>query len=126
MKFEINGDTITSITLWNTDVYKIVKKIPRGFFVWNIGDNMGSDEYIPLCQDLYPEIEDDYNINHDNLMAIKLSTEEVMALRAAAGWGINSIETARKALNSRRRGYISDKKRENACKTIAIFERISE
>lgn len=73
MRFEIKGDTITSETLGKTDIYKIVKKIPFGFYVWNIGENMGSDEYIPLCQDLYPGIKDDYSINSDTLRAIKLS-----------------------------------------------------
>lgn len=37
-----------------TDIFEIVNKIPVGFFVWNIGENMGSDEYIPLAQDLKP------------------------------------------------------------------------
>lgn len=72
MRFEVKDDTITSEVLGKTDVYKIVEKIPFGFYVWNIGKNMGSDEYIPLCQDLYPEIKDDYSINPDTLKAIKL------------------------------------------------------
>lgn len=110
----------------NTNVFKIVEKIPSGFYVWNIGENMGSDEYIPLCQDLYPEIKDDYSINCDTLRAIKLPKEEVELLREAAGWGVNSLETARKALKSRRRGCIAEKKSENARKTIDIFKKISE
>jgi len=126
MRFEIKGDTITSETLWKTDIYKIVKKIPFGFYVWNIGEHMGSDEYIPLCQDLYPGIKDDYSINSDTLRAIKLPKEEVELLREAAAWGVNSIETARKALKSRRHSYTAEKKRENARKTIDIFERITE
>lgn len=126
MKFEVKDDTITSESIWNTDIYKIVEKIPLGFYVWNIGENMGNDEYIPLCQDLYPGIKDDYSINRDTLRAIKLPTEEVMLLREAAGYGVNSLETARKALKSRRRGCIAEKKRENARKTIDIFKKISE
>lgn len=126
MKFEVKGDTITSETLWKTDVFKIVKKIPFGFYVWNIGENMGSNEYIPLCQDLCQGIKDDYSINPDTLRAIKLPKEEVELLREATGWGVNSLETARKALKSRRRGCIAEKKRENARKTIDIFERITE
>ncbi len=110
MRFEVKDGTITSETLGKTDIYKIVEKIPFGFFVWNIGENMESDEYIPLCQDLHPEIKDDYSINRNTLRAIKLPTEEVELLREAAGWGVNSLETARKALKSRRRGFISDKK----------------
>lgn len=126
MKFEVKGDTITSETLWNTDIYKIVEKIPFNFYVWNIGKNMGSDEYIPLCQDLYPGIKDNYSIDPDTLRTIKLPKEEVELLREAAAWGVNSIETARKALKSRRHSYTAEKKRENAHKTIEIFERITE
>ncbi|DAB25391.1 TPA: hypothetical protein CPT81_00015 [Candidatus Gastranaerophilales bacterium HUM_20] len=126
MRFEVKDDTITSETLGKTDIYKIVKKIPFGFYVWNIGENMGSDEYIPLCQDLYPGIKDDHSINFDTLRAIKLPKEEVELLREAAGWGVNSLETARKVLKSRRHSYMAEKKRESARKTIVIFERITE
>lgn len=125
MKFKVIDNIIVSGNL-NTNVFKIVEKIPSGFYVWNIGENMGSEEYIPLCQDLYPGIKDDYSINCDTLRAIKLPKEEVELLREAAGWGVNSLETARKALKSRRRGCIAEKKRENARKTIDIFKKISE
>lgn len=126
MRFEVKDDTITSETLWKTDIYKIVEKIPFGFFVWNIGENMGSDEYVPLCQYLSPGIKDDYSINPDTLRAIKLPKEDVELLRESAGWGVNSLETARKALKSRRHSYMAEKKRESARKTIVIFERITE
>lgn len=126
MRFEVKEGTITSETLWETDIYKIVEKIPFGFFVWNIGENMGSDEYVPLCQYLSPGIKDDYSINPDTLRAIKLPKEDVELLREAAGWGVNSLETARKALKSRRHSYTAEKKRESARKTIVIFERITE
>lgn len=126
MKFEVKGDTITSETLWNTDIYKIVEKIPFNFYVWNIGKNMGSDEYIPLCQDLCPGIKDDYSINSDTLKAIKLPKEEVELLREAAGWGVVSLKEAEKALKSKRHSYIAEKRRESAHKTIDIFERITE
>ena len=126
MRFEVKGDTITSETLWKTDIYKIVDKIPFGFYIWNIGENMGSDEYVPLCQDLHPEIKDDYSINPNTLRAIKLPKEEVKLLRKAAGWGVVSLKEAEKALKSKRRSYTAERKRENARKTINIFERITE
>ena len=126
MKFEVKGDTITSETLWNTDIYKIVKKIPFNFYIWNIGENMGSNEYIPLCQDLYPRIKDNYSINPDTLRAIKLPKEEVELLREAAGWGVVSFKEAEKALKSKRHSYIAEKRRASARKTIDIFERITE
>ena len=126
--FKIENNKIYSASTLcdRIDTFKIVGKIPVGFFIWNIGENMGSDEYIPLCQDLYPGIKDDYSINPDTLRAIKLPKEEVELLREAAGWGVNSLETARKALKSRRHSYMAEKKRESARKTIVIFERITE
>lgn len=126
LKIENNKIYSTSTLCDRNYTFEIVGKIPVGFFIWNIGENMGSDEYIPLCQDLYPGIKDDYSINPDTLRAIKLPKEDVELLREAAGWGINSIETARKALKSRRHSYTAEKKRENARKTIDIFERITE
>ena len=126
MRFEVKEDIIISETLWKTDIYKIVDKIPFNFYVWNIGKNMGSDEYIPLCQDLHPGIKDDYSINPDTLRAIKLPKEEVKLLREAAGWGVVNLKEAEKALKSKRHSYTAERKRENARKTIDIFERITE
>ena len=105
--------------------YEVVEKIPAVFFVWNIGENMGDDEYIPICEDLHPEDKDNYEINPNTVKAIKLSVEEVKALREAASVGINSKKTAEKALSSKRRGYWSDRKRAEAEKTIDIFKRIT-
>ena len=106
-------------------IFEIVEKIPAGFFVWNIGENMGTDEYIPICEDLHPEDKDSYDINASTLKAIKLSREEVEALRGAAHVGIVSKGTAEKALKSKRRGYWSDRKRAEAEKTIDIFKKIT-
>lgn len=121
-----NGKIYTESTLNNrNDIFEIVEKIPRNYFVWNIGENMGTDEYIPICEDLHPEDKDSYEINTSTLKAIKLSCEEVEILREAAHVGINSKKTAEKALKSKRRGYWSDKKREQAEKTIDIFNKIT-
>ena len=53
---------IYSESFGKVDVFEIVDKIPTGFFVWNIGDNMGHDEYIPVCQDLRPGDKDCFEI----------------------------------------------------------------
>ena len=108
-----------------TDVFEIVERIPAGFFVWNIGENMGTDEYIPICEDLHPEDKDNYEINPNTLKAIKLSAEEVKALRKAASWGVYSMATAEKALRSKRTGYNADRKTKAATATIDIFKRIT-
>ena len=122
-----SGKIYTESTLSDRkDIFEIVEKIPTGFFVWNIGDNMGHDEYIPICEDLHPEDKDNYEINPSTVKAIKLSVEEVKALREAAHVGIVSKKTAERALKSKRRGYWSDRKREQAEKTIDIFNRIAE
>lgn len=115
----------TKDTFEKSRSYEVVEKIPAGFFVWNIGENMGTDEYIPICEDLHPEDKDNYEINTSTLKAIKLSHEEVEILREAAHVGIVSKITAEKALKSKRSGYWSDKKREQAEKTIDIFNKIT-
>ena len=121
-----NGRIYTKSSLHaRNDIFEVVEKIPAGFFVWNIGENMGTDEYIPICEDLHPGDKDNYEINPNTVKVIKLSVEEVKALRKAASVGINSKKTAEKALKSKRRGYWSDRKRAEAEKTIDIFKRIT-
>ena len=116
----------TRDTLGNYKTYEVCEKIPTRFFVWNIGENMGSDEYIPVCESLNPDEKECYAINPDTVKAIKLNVEEVKLLREAASIGINSKSTAEKALKNKRKGYWSDRKREQAEKTIEIFKRITE
>ena len=125
-RFEINRNTITSEIIWNTHKFQIVKKIPEGFFVWNIGENMGSDEWIPLAQGLKLGDKENFDINPDTLKALRLKPEEVQILRKAAGIGVNNLKTAERALKSKRRGYWSDRKRKAAEMTIDIFRKISE
>lgn len=121
-----NGKIYTESNLNNrNDIFEIVEKIPSNYFVWNIGENMGTDEYIPICEDLHPEDKDSYEINTSTLKAIRLRREDVEALREAAHIGIVSKKTAEKALKSKRRGYWSDRKRKAATATIDIFKRIT-
>ncbi len=122
----IKDGKIYSGKFGKVDIFEIVDKIPCNFFVWNIGENMETDEYIPICEDLHPENKDNFEINAITLKAIKLSTEEVCLLREAASVGINSKATAEKALKSKRKGYWSDRKRAAAIKTIEIFRRITK
>ena len=107
------------------DIFEIVEKIPAGFFVWNIGDNMGHDEYIPLCKDLHPENKENFEIDTTVLKAIKLPINEVKALRQAASWGVNNKATAEKALKSKRTSYNAERKRKAATATLEIFKRIT-
>ena len=99
-KFKIKGNTIISESCNNVHTFEIVNKIPLGFFVWNIGENMGHPEYIPLCEDLRPGNKKCYEINTSTLKAIKLPIEEVQFLRAVAHWGITSKAEAEKAIKA--------------------------
>ena len=127
-KFKIENNKIysTSTLCEKTDIFEIVEKIPVGFFVWNIGENMGTHEYIPVCEDLHPEDKDNYEINTATLKAVKVAPDEWEKLDKAANWGVGNIKQAEKALKSKRRGYTSDRKRAAAELTIEIFRRICE
>ncbi len=122
---KIENGKIYSESFGNTDVFEIVGRIPANFFVWNIGENMGTHDYIPLCEDLHPEDKENYEINPATLKAIRVTPEEWEKLNDAASVGVNSLQTATKALKSKRRGYWSDRKRAAAELTIDIFMKIS-
>ena len=126
LKFENNKIYSTSTLCEKTDIFEIVEKIPVGFFVWNIGENMGTHEYIPVCEDLHPEDKDDYSINPATLKAVKVSPEEWEKLNKAASWGVGNLKQAEKALKSKRRGYTSERNRAAAELTIELFRRICE
>lgn len=108
------------------DVFEIVEKIPTRFFVWNIGENMGTHEYIPVCEDLHPGDKGNCEINAATLKAVKVAPDEWEKLDRAATWGIGNLKQAEKALKSKRRGYTSNRKRAAAELTIEIFRRICE
>ena len=124
LKFERNKIYSTSTLCEKTDVFEIVEKIPAGYYVWNIGENMGAHEYIPVCEDLHPENKEDYSINLATLKAVKVTPDEWKKLNKAAAWGVGNLKQAEKALKSKRHGYTSDKKRAAAELAIEIFRRI--
>lgn len=126
LKFENNKIYSTSTLCERKDIFAIVEKIPVDFFIWNIGENMGTHEYIPVCEYLYQEEKDNFEINPATLKAVKVTPDEWKKLSKAASWGITNLKQAEKALKSKRNGYTSDKKREAAKMTIDIFRRICE
>jgi len=112
--------TITTVdTFGVAKTYEIVNKIPNGFFVWNIGKNMGDDEWIPLAE-WYNK--DDYTINPNTVKAIKVGTEYAKLLDKGASWGINNLENARRVMNDKR---MRVSKRRLAQTLVPIFEEIS-
>lgn len=116
----------TKDTFGKSRSYEVVEKIPSGFFVWNIGENMGTHEYIPVCQYMNPVNKENFEINPDTLKAVKVTPEEWEKLNKAAAWGVGNLLQAEKALKSKRRGYTADRKREAAKMTIEIFRNICE
>ena len=105
--------------------YEVVDTIPTGFFVWNIGENMGTDEYIPICESLRPWDKKCYSINTATLKAIKLSPEKIQLLRDAANYGITSLQAAEKAIKRCSKSWIAQKQKLHAEKTLAIFNEIT-
>ena len=124
IKIENNKIYSTSTLCERTDVFEIVEKIPAGFFVWNIGENMGTHEYIPVCEDLHRGNKEDYHVNLSTLKAVKVDPNEWEKLYKAAHCGVGNLKQAEKALKSKRRGYWSDRKRAAAELTIEIFRKI--
>lgn len=120
-KIEIKDGKIFSENYYRTDVFEIVEKIPENYVVWNIGENMGTDKYIPICQ-----LKTKYDVDLFSLKAVPVTSEEYKRLQDASSWGVSSLENAEKALKSKRHGYMSDKKRGLAALTIDIFKRITE
>lgn len=119
-KIEIKEGKIFSEKDYRTDVFEIVEKIPENYVIWNIGKNMGTDKYIPICQ-----LKTKYDVDLFSLKAVPVTPEEYSKLQDASSWGVSSLENAEKALKSKRHGYISDKKRALAASTIEIFRKIS-
>lgn len=71
IKIENNKIYTKSPICEKTHIFEIVEKIPAGFHVWNIGENMGTCEFIPVCEKLYPEDKEDYSVNTSTLKAVK-------------------------------------------------------
>ena len=119
--------TITTKDTWGKEnTYEIIDKIPSNFFVWNIGENIGTHEYIAIAEWLEPGNKDNYSIKPETVKVIPVKPDEWEKLNKAASVGIDSLKTAEKALRSKRRGYWSDRKRKVAEMTIDIFRKISE
>lgn len=102
--------------------FEIVTKIPRGFFVWNIGKHMRSRTLIPLCElKIGGKL---YEIEPATLKAIKLPEREAKLIREAAGYSVTSLEAARKYITGEHDTRFNMSAL--AASVIAIYERITE
>ena len=74
-------------------VFEIVDRVPLGYIIWNIGENM-LDGYLPLCRLKRPSeqpFEGGRSIETDTLKAIKI--DGAQTILAAIGYGPDTIET---------------------------------
>lgn len=116
---------IESRSMFNTHRFEVVEKIPSGFFVWNIGDNM-VEGYIPIAESLRPGDKDCYEIRESTLKAIALDPAAIKILRAAAGWGITSVKAANRAIKRQPKSYSTRRQKELAEAALPILETITE
>lgn len=101
--------------------YEVVKKMPKGFVVWNIGVMKGYEEYLPLCE----TIGKSFNVNIKTLKVIKLDTESVKILNRASGYGVDCLRKAKTTLNRVAKSNMMKRKQEFAEMSLPIFEKIS-
>ncbi len=67
------------------NTFELVDRVPRGYFVWNIGKNM-IDGYLPLCRlAFFQPFPGGRNIEVETLKAIKC--EGAQTILAAIGYG---------------------------------------
>lgn len=102
--------------------FEVVDHIPDGFTVWNIGENMGTCDYIPLCEKMFPGNKECYDINPGTLKALPLPQDDVLTLRKAAGYGVIDLKSARRALNRTPKTRHMQEKQEFAKLAIEIFK----
>lgn len=113
--------TMKSLCGAGSRTFEVVDKIPNGYIVWNIGDNM-VDGYIPLARPFA-----EYQIDPWTLKAIRIdNASDLKLLREGAHHGIISLDTAIKA------SKIKNPKGRSACQKkflgemlVAIYERLS-
>lgn len=104
--------------------FEIVEKIPKGFFIWNIG--ILSERYLAIAELDNHADKNCHFINKSTLKAIELPKKERELLDKAAGYGVRDLTTCRKALKSRAKRGIGLKAKNLAILALEVHERITE
>lgn len=99
--------------------FKQVAKITGDYAVWNI-PSIG-EGCIPLFQPL-----GDYRVNGETLQYIQGTKEEAKLLAEAASWNIRTLADCQKAISSKRKGNITERKRFLAQRALATFEKYTK
>ena len=80
---------MSTIIIHRNDSFRIVKEVPGGYKIWNIGPNMAKG-YIPLCRSkLHQPFDGACEIEPDTLLAIP--TEGADKIMAAIGGGCHTV-----------------------------------
>lgn len=104
-----------------THQFRIVKKVPKGYGVWAIGEHMGTEDYVPFFEPK-PNY-GPYSVNSDTLLAVKLPRDDVLLLRYVAvryGGTVTGLSRA----CARKSTTVEE--REKITRAIAILEQIKE
>lgn len=101
--------------------FEVVASVPDGFAVWNIPAIDDAGEFIPLFEPLHPNDPDCHSVNTATLKAVKMDTDAVARLSKAASRGVRTLRDAQRAAKSKRRGFISDRKRAAATAAMDDF-----
>lgn len=101
------------------DVFKQVKTIPSGYSVWNI-PSIGEG-----CVPLYvPASENKVDVT--SLRYLQLTEQEATILHNAASYGMRTLADVRKALRSKRKGPVTEKRKRLAQPALPIFEKYTK
>ena len=125
-------EKIKAINNWGVEyIFEVVDSIPKGFMVWNIGDMLGDNGYVPLCEWKYPDkvANGNCDIRTDTLKTIKIGPEDAKVLKKATAFGVSNLENAKKVIakgNPSKDNWYIDTKWDLANKALPIFEKISE
>lgn len=74
------------------DNFEIVKEVPVGYSIWNIGMNM-PEGWLPLCRLVNPN-SDSYEIETDTLKTIRVPNAQCVL--KAAGYGFSTVAKMKK------------------------------
>ena len=97
-----------------------MEKIPSGLHVWNIGENMGTDRYIPVCR-----MDGSYHIDPAYILAVPAPREDVLLLREAAQYGVTSLALAKEYAKKKGRTAWQRRQCQIARKVEPIFKNLT-
>lgn len=102
--------------------FEVVTAVPEGFAVWNIGRINEEGDHLPLFEPLHPGDPGDHAVNTETLKAVRVAPEAAARILKAASWGVRTLKDAERAAASKRKGFMSDNRREAAAAALDDFK----